>query len=567
MSNKIMMAILSIITIFFLTAQTCSIPSSSTGLALECVGGGDIVCDDTEAYECSLSAYGTGYYVSRASENDAACGGLRSATEFDEKSLARILISLSSDLEDSIEDMYDLQRQVRTAEANGDGRTLFAIRAELSEVRASLAEISAVYDDVAAAVKRERMSSLDPLITDVKTKLQEAEDLLLGVSVQLTNALAELSGDGTSTLVSASCSVSPINVEVGDAVVFDGSGSYSAVSYLWDFKGDGNQYWESTTASITGYYAEIGTYNPTLTVTANDGITTDIATCGQVVVENGIDSDGDGLSDEREKGLKTNATDADSDNDGYNDGDEVALSLNPLHFEDYSTSSKYSCYSTGSDEAEWKNYYDFGVLYGDYKGTGGRYNDTCVMDSSLKVTLNKYYCTLSDDGTDFVIEKEVVDCKDYDMVCMYGECVPSAYTITDIYNASIDSSAGSAFSFSAKEGDISIMSGIDSTGSFVDTHLHRPSSATSLIIYATTESALESSHVVTVTTDNTVNEEINIYLPTGVFLGDDYLAFYVADDGSTYWADSGNNGVKSDLSDLLTSEDAIHSWHLAQAAS
>src|SRR3989338_9706096 len=131
MSNKITIAILSILTIFFLTAQTCSIPSTSTGLAADCVGEGSIVCDDTEAYGCGLAAYGTGYYVSRASEYDVSdCGATE---EFDEESLARILVSLSSDLEDTIGDLQDLKMQGRAAEADGDGRALVVIRSELSD--------------------------------------------------------------------------------------------------------------------------------------------------------------------------------------------------------------------------------------------------------------------------------------------------------------------------------------------------------------------------------------------------------------------------------------------------
>src|SRR3990167_813763 len=124
MSNKITIAILSILTIFFLM-QACT---TSTGLAADCVGEGDIVCDDTEAYECGLAAYGTGYYVSRSSENDVEyCGAVE---EFDEESLARKLVSLSSDLEDAIDDLNDFKMQGRAAEADGDGRALVAIRAE-----------------------------------------------------------------------------------------------------------------------------------------------------------------------------------------------------------------------------------------------------------------------------------------------------------------------------------------------------------------------------------------------------------------------------------------------------
>src|SRR3989338_7174192 len=174
MNNKITIAILSIITIFFLTAQTCSIPSASTGLAVDCIGEGDIVCDDTEAYECGLAVYGTGYYVSRSSENDVEyCGAVE---EFDEESLARKLISLSSDLEDAIDDLQDLKIEGKAAEADGDGRALVVIRAELSDIRTSLAEISSVLDAVAAEVADaadagEDTAALDALVTDAEIEL------------------------------------------------------------------------------------------------------------------------------------------------------------------------------------------------------------------------------------------------------------------------------------------------------------------------------------------------------------------------------------------------------------
>ena len=53
------------------------------------------------------------------------------------------------------------------------------------------------------------------------------------------------------------------------------------------------------------------------------------ATVSITVEDNREDSDGDGLSDEREAELGTDPQDADSDDDGINDGDEVALGTDP----------------------------------------------------------------------------------------------------------------------------------------------------------------------------------------------------------------------------------------------
>ncbi len=61
MNKKICMILASILTIFFLGAQTCSFGGVSTGIAADCVGTGDIVCDDTDAYECELASYGSGF--------------------------------------------------------------------------------------------------------------------------------------------------------------------------------------------------------------------------------------------------------------------------------------------------------------------------------------------------------------------------------------------------------------------------------------------------------------------------------------------------------------------------
>jgi len=66
---------------------------------------------------------------------------------------------------------------------------------------------------------------------------------------------------------------SPIKPIVGQTVTFNASASYdpdrSIVSYRWDF-GDGAN---ATSKIVTHAYAEEGTYNVTLTVTDNDGLT------------------------------------------------------------------------------------------------------------------------------------------------------------------------------------------------------------------------------------------------------------------------------------------------------
>ncbi|MBI5001840.1 PKD domain-containing protein [Candidatus Woesearchaeota archaeon] len=70
--NKVIIVLLSILTVFFLTAQTCSYGGVSTGLAADCVGEEDIVCDEDKAYQCQLASYGVGYYVTRATAFDSS---------------------------------------------------------------------------------------------------------------------------------------------------------------------------------------------------------------------------------------------------------------------------------------------------------------------------------------------------------------------------------------------------------------------------------------------------------------------------------------------------------------
>ena len=86
-------------------------------------------------------------------------------------------------------------------------------------------------------------------------------------------------------------------VEVGDVVTFDGSGSYDPdgeiVSWAWDF-GDGNVGEEKIT---THTYDTVGEYIVTLTVMDNDGLTnTDeaIISVSEVITPQSEDSEDDG---------------------------------------------------------------------------------------------------------------------------------------------------------------------------------------------------------------------------------------------------------------------------------
>ncbi len=83
--KKQLMFCLSFLLVFFLTAQTCSFGAVSTGLAADCVGEEDIVCDEDKAYQCQLASYGMGYYVTRATAFDSSeCGAEQTCASQDD---------------------------------------------------------------------------------------------------------------------------------------------------------------------------------------------------------------------------------------------------------------------------------------------------------------------------------------------------------------------------------------------------------------------------------------------------------------------------------------------------
>ena len=205
MNNKIILAIISIL---FLTVQACSGVSFggiSSGLAAECIGEGTVVCDGTDAYQCQLASYGVGYYVSRAPGFDvSACDATEEEDGFDSDTLERRLISISSDLEDVIDDLEDIQVRAAEAEADEDGRALQVMKREVAEIRTTLSDISDVMDDIAddivdASADGEDVTEVESLYDTAATNLAAAENLETDVSEQIVTALAALLGDGSGT--------------------------------------------------------------------------------------------------------------------------------------------------------------------------------------------------------------------------------------------------------------------------------------------------------------------------------------------------------------------------------
>ena len=263
MSKKIIIAILSILSIFFLTAQTCSFGTTS-GLALECDGEGDIVCsDDDEAYVCGITA--TGFYTSRSTEDDAAyCGATEEVevTDTDGDGYSDRLediagsdpedaTSVPSPRDDDADGMYDIWERHYGLDFTTDDSADDPDSDGLTNLEEFLADTDPTEDDTdgdGMSDSDEVAAGSDPTVADT------------------TEASAP----------TAVCSASTTTAEVMENIYFYGSSSTDSdgtiVSYEWDFDYAGM----GTSVADTAFgYADAGTYTVTLTVTDDDGSTDD----------------------------------------------------------------------------------------------------------------------------------------------------------------------------------------------------------------------------------------------------------------------------------------------------
>lgn len=107
-----------------------------------------------------------------------------------------------------------------------------------------------------------------------------------GVTINITQS--DLGGGVTPPVVS-NVSTSVINGTAPLTVTFTGSGSDSdgyVAGYQWDFNGDGEyDSYSETSGNVTYIYREAGSYEPTLKITDNDGLT-DTASLAIEVLEN-----------------------------------------------------------------------------------------------------------------------------------------------------------------------------------------------------------------------------------------------------------------------------------------
>ncbi len=278
MNKKMIVILLSIVSIFFLTAQTCSVGTTASGLAADCEGEGDILCnDDGEAYECALASYGTGYYTSRASEYDEEyCGTEEVAAEDD---------------------------------ADGDGV-------------ADEDDICEGYDDADDTDGDGTPDGCDLLTDSDSDGVADTDDICADEDDTVDYDADEIPDCIDDEVIVADCSDTD-----------SGSDYYAAGVVTYDDGSGEVEYTESCeagydyTGTLTEYscndYGELLTE----TVSCEYGCADDYASCAtEIPVDTTTDTDGDGLSDYDEETTYTYGTyidDADSDDDGLTDGEEV----------------------------------------------------------------------------------------------------------------------------------------------------------------------------------------------------------------------------------------------------
>jgi hypothetical protein len=134
---------------------------------------------------------------------------------------------------------------------------------------------------------------------------------------------------------------------------------------------------------------------------------------------------------------------------------------------------------------------------------------------------------------------------DYDEIYVYGTEPTGAYIATKVTAASISSGTlGSDFRFyTMRNGqvDSDFNLGIFETdGTYTRDASREPDEATPLVIAISAgEWAGLEAATISITTDNVENPTLDVYLPRieeGDVSGSGYLAFYIAEDGSTYYA-------------------------------
>ncbi len=293
---------ISIVVVFFLAAQTCQMPGVTTGIASDCVGEGDIVCDGTEAYTCQLAQFGVGYFVSRTPENDIPDCGADSATEEVEE-------GATEEVEEGATEEVDLS----------------PYETEATRIETALAYAQTNYDTFATEVTT---VATDPTsLVNIKNQLKllatEVDSLKSDITTLQTGLAAE-----TADVSDLESTVSTLETD-SDTLATDIQTLITDINALLASIGD-------TDGDGLTDYEELNTYStdPNNVDTDGDGLLDGFeVTYGfsPILFDGETDLDLDGLTTLEEQTYGTDPTDADSDFDGLSDEEEVnTYSTDPL---------------------------------------------------------------------------------------------------------------------------------------------------------------------------------------------------------------------------------------------
>lgn len=400
MNKKLLILTLSVLTMIFLTAQTCA-NFGATGLALDCIGDGDIVCDDTEAYQCQYSA--TGYFVTRASGYDVSdCGATATSSS------ATTTTSGASDSDgDGMSDRYEILYGFDPADSDEDGDGI----------------VDGMNDADGDGLKnvKEEEARTDPTNTDTDGDSYDDKFELFKGSDPLDSSdfPAFTIPTNTTTTIPTFIVSCTTNLDCSDNFACDTSSSpnvcFEECDYGIDQCDTGYACYKTSTTNygcqedtdLDGlpdvWESSLG-IDETLKDTDNDGLTDYeevLDTYGYNTYPTSGDTDGDGLKDGDEITAGTDPTDTDSDDDGLSDALEVTATLDPATNElsgsvilDFDADSiNYTAYDTDGD-----GYTDYFGTSSDPAGFVTGDVDTIIEDQNYIVDLTS---TTSDDYVAF----------------------------------------------------------------------------------------------------------------------------------------------------------------------
>ncbi len=303
------------IVVILLIGTACAL--TTTGLAKNCVGVGDVVCDDTAAYECQLGT--TGFYTVRSSSYDASECGAVQETEVEEvdTSVYDQYENQLTLIEDSINGLdVDIAAQelaVKTASSLLD----FAVAKNqliiaLSEIDKSLDDLTEI-DTLLAGEDSDVTALLDRAATaraELENLKKTVKSLIAKIASSAT-AMSDGDGDGLTNKEEFLLGTNPYDDDSDNDGILDGVevNIYGTDPLNIDTDGDG---------LYDGFEVQYG-FDPLIDDEDSNGI-----------IDGSDDDDGDGLINSREQDVGTDPINPDSDGDSWLDGYEIAEGSDPL---------------------------------------------------------------------------------------------------------------------------------------------------------------------------------------------------------------------------------------------